>query len=460
MTSVTLKGAEIEEKCWVPSWWKRPGHHLRRMAGPIAAILLATGGVPAAAKGRLALVLAAEDYEAMPHSPIGTKRAAGVTEALKALGFEVIVAANPTNATARAGLADLSHKVQEADLALVVLVGHTTSTAGQTFFLPVNVDIGAATDLLSRGLSVTNVAQIVGKAKAGAVLVLMSVPTFKTPVEGTDPRPQLTGNVPKSVVVAFSSSSKVPVSRVDAVSGEDLEALTKILQKPGATLADVVSAVSAEGGMAVGTPADLRLDAPAPAPVADTAPASSAADAQKAAEAEQKLKAEQAARMTAEQRAAEERAKSSSAEKELAAAQESARQARLEAEKAKVEAERMQAEADRIRSVAEADKARLLIQAEKDKQKLQQEQAETVQKLTALQKVNVPSTPLDEKLLGQRQRTGIQEKLRAMSLYTGPIDAVMGPLTREAIMGFQRNRGEAVTGYLTPEQFQVLLPQP
>ena len=45
-----------------------------------------------------------------------------------------------------------------------------------------------------------------------------------------------------------------------------------------------------------------------------------------------------------------------------------------------------------------------------------------------------------------------------MSLYTGPIDSIMGPLTREAIMGYQHSRGAEVTGYLTPEQFQALVP--
>ena len=45
-----------------------------------------------------------------------------------------------------------------------------------------------------------------------------------------------------------------------------------------------------------------------------------------------------------------------------------------------------------------------------------------------------------------------------MSLYTGPINSIMGPLTREAIMGYQRSRGAKVTGYLTPDQFEALQP--
>jgi hypothetical protein len=33
----------------------------------------------------------------------------------------------------------------------------------------------------------------------------------------------------------------------------------------------------------------------------------------------------------------------------------------------------------------------------------------------------------------------------------------MGPLTREAIMGYQRSKNAKVTGYLTPEQFEALV---
>ena len=75
-----------------------------------------------------------------------------------------------------------------------------------------------------------------------------------------------------------------------------------------------------------------------------------------------------------------------------------------------------------------------------------------------VQTASVSAEPIDEKQLGQRQRQRIQERLRDMSLYTGPIDSIMGPLTREAIMGYQHSRGAEVTGYLTPEQFQALVP--
>ena len=65
--------------------------------------------------------------------------------------------------------------------------------------------------------------------------------------------------------------------------------------------------------------------------------------------------------------------------------------------------------------------------------------------------------PIDETQLGKMQRERIQQRLRDMSLYTGPINSIMGPLTREAIMGYQRSKNAKVTGYLTPDQFEALV---
>lgn len=467
MTSVPLSVRFIAFSS--PAIAQRPNlSRVRRAFWLSLIVATATWVAPAWAGGRVALVLAAEDYQPLAKSPIGVKRASDIADALKAKGFDVILTANPSNAGARAGLRDFSVKVADADIAIAVLVGHTTSAGGQSFFLPVNTEISAATDLFSRGLSVTNVAQITGRAKAGAVLVLMSVPAFPTPVEGIDARPQFNAEIGKSVVTAFSSSTKVPVSRVDALSSQDAETLAKVLQKPAATLADLVAVFASEGGLVVGTAQDVSLDKPAPAKLPETAALtgdSSAelqkkaeADQQRKVEAERQLEAERVARAEAERRVKAEQAKATSAEKDLAAAQDEAKRARLEAEKAKAEAERAQAEAEKAKSLAEAEKARVLAQAETEKVKLLAQQAEASSKVASLQPAGGPAQILDEKQLGQRQRQRIQERLRAMTLYTGPIDSIMGPLTREAIMGFQRGRSEPVTGYLTPEQFQALLP--
>ena len=114
------------------------------------------------------MVLAAEEYANFKPSDVGVKRGEDLAELLRARGFETFVVTNPANAAARATLRDFAPKTVECRLAIAILIGHGLSSAGQTFFLPTNVAIERSTDLLSRGLSVTNIAQIVGKAGLAA----------------------------------------------------------------------------------------------------------------------------------------------------------------------------------------------------------------------------------------------------------------------------------------------------
>jgi hypothetical protein len=447
--------------------------------GLVAALLLLIlpmfhpQGARAEGTGRIALVMLGEDYQKLQKSSIGAKRAADIVEGLQTRGFEVIQAINPANSKARAVMLDFSNKTASADVAIAVLLGHSTATGGQSYFLPVNTELGVATDLFSRGISVSSVAQIVGRAKSGAVFVLMTAPNFAQPVAGLDARPEFAGDVPKNAVVTFSSSAKVPVSRVDAISEQAAEGLAKALQQPSPSLAELVKAAAADAGAVFGTPPDVSLGKPvppappAPAPVA-AAPAAPAAPSVDVKAQEEKVRAD------ADKRAREEQARADAAQAELLKAQKAqsdAARAQAEAEKAKAQADAQKAQADAARALAEAEKAK----AQADAQRAQAEaaraqaQADMVKAQAEAEKAraeaaartaaaNAPVPPMDEKVLGQRQRQRIQERLRDMSLYTGPIDSIMGPLTREAIMGYQRSKGAAVTGYLTPEQFQALVP--
>ncbi|WP_374546520.1 peptidoglycan-binding protein [Rhodoblastus sp.] len=396
----------------------------------------------AEAGGRVALVMVGEDYQKFQKSNVSAKQASDIAEALQAKGFDVLLSANPTNARARANLLDFSRKTSDADLAVAFVMGHLVAAGGQSYFLPVNTELGVSTDLFSRGISISSVAQIVGKAKAGAVIVLMTAPNFETAIAGLDARPQYATANPTSVVTVFSSSSKVSVSRIDMVSAQAADAVAKALQRPAPSLADLVKAASADVGAVFGVPAEVSLAKPSPAP---ESVASSGADSLQtkletgaggAAQNKQKGRAE------SERRAPDDEAQADAARLQL-------QQAKVELEKAKTETQRAQAEASRAE--AEAAKAKAEAQAELAK-------AQTVTANASEQGSVAASAPIDEKLLGKRQRERIQERLRDMSLYTGPIDSIMGPLTREAIMGYQRSRGAKVTGYLTPEQFEALLP--
>jgi hypothetical protein len=335
----------------------------------IAATLMAISAVAAPwrveAAGRVALVLVGEDYVKLQKSIIGARRANDIAEALRTKGFDVIFSANPANSRARAALLDFSRQAKGADLAIAFLIGHAIAAGGQSYFLPVNTELGVATDLFSRGISVSSVAQIAGLAKAGAVVVLMTTPNFETAIPGLDSRPENAAETPKSVVTVFSSSAKLPVSRIDAASEQAADSVVKALQQPAPALADIVKAASLDGGAVFGSVADVSLTKPSPP-------------------------------------------------SEIAAP-----------------------------PVAHAPVAPV---------------PEPPSPVTALGAAVVAPAPIDETQLGKIQRQHIQERLREMSLYTGPIDSIMGPLTREAIMGYQRSKGAKVTGYLTPDQFEALQP--
>jgi hypothetical protein len=218
---------------------------------------------PAPAGGRVAMVLAAEDYVALNRSPVGIKRGSEIAEWLSARGFDVILKVNPTNATARAALHDFSVKVSGMDLSLAILIGHGTASGDHTFFLPTNAAIERSTDLPSRGLSIANIARIGSRAAVGGVCFLMTSPRFANAIDGIDLRPHFDVDVAKNTVAAFSNSAKVPVSRIDAVAGLAASKVVDLLQKePHADLRQLVAACASQQGSVYGSPEAVDLAAP------------------------------------------------------------------------------------------------------------------------------------------------------------------------------------------------------
>jgi len=317
----------------------------------------------ALAGGRVAMVLAAEEYANFKPSDVGVKRGEDLAELLRARGFETFVVTNPANAAARATLRDFAAKTAGADLAIAVLIGHGLSSAGQTFFLPTNVTIERSTDLLSRGLSVTNIAQIVGKARAGGVCFFMTTPNFAKPVDGVDVKPQFEGEIAKTAVAAFSNSAKIPISRMDAAAGLAANEVIGLLQKqPRADLRQLIAACGSQQlGAVFGVSASVDLALPPP-----TRPE------------------------TAEPR---------------------------------------------------------------------RESPPPVAAVTPPAAAGSDSTAALEaleRLIDPRQVRRIQTKLQQMGLYSGPLDAVIGVLTRQAIKDYQHQKGAADSGFLTPDQLEAL----
>lgn len=382
----------------------------------VTALLTPVHPERAMAADRVALVIAVEDYSNSAKSsvPAGTGQKIGA--GLRKHGFDVTVVANSNNAAARAALRDFVTKASGASAAVVVLSGHGVAAGGgHTYLLPSNADIKRDSDLLSQGISIPSVAALVGRAKVGVVLFAMTVADISSTIPGVSVRPGFPRSPPANVVVGISTSEKVPVSRVDKVSQQAAWDLAEAVAETPLMLSTLTGTIAAGGvGRVFGSVADVDLSkgpqvaAAASAPVA--APAPSVSTAASAADAAARREAERKARLVEEQ----------------------LRQAEAKAR----DAEERAAEAKR------AQQAQIAQQAAAANAPAPAESVESLQ--------------IVEALFGRSKRLQIQAALRGRKLYIGPVDAIFGSLTRQAIKDYQKSIGAESTGYLTPQQMQSL----
>jgi hypothetical protein len=230
-------------------------------AGMLALSLTFLAASQAHAGRRVALLLVAEDYSNFDRSAVGVTRGLEIAGLLRARDFDVIVSANPTNATGRAALSDFLVKVKGADLAIVLLIGHGVSASGQTFFLPQNAMVERSTDLFSQGLSIATMIHIAGNAQVAGVCFLMTAPNFPTPLDDVELRPRVDGKLSANVIAAFSNSTRTPASRVAAAASEAADTIATLLrQNSHASLRQFSSAcANEEQGMTIGEALDLDL---------------------------------------------------------------------------------------------------------------------------------------------------------------------------------------------------------
>jgi len=390
------------------------------------------------AAGRVALLLGAEAYQNFAASRISVAQTQTLGGALKAQGFEVIVVGNPGNAAARAALTEFSRKAPLADFALIVAAGHFATLRRQSFFLPINVRVRRATDLLSRGISVASLVNQAARAKSGAVALMMTVPNIPSTVAGVGGRPDFPGAMPANTIAVFSSSSKVPVSGVDGVSKQAMSDMAAVAKETPMMLTALINGAAANGtGRVYGIVKEMNLsqDAPPPIKPVNAADVAAARAKEKAAsEAAQKARALADAKRKAEARAGE--------------AERRAKLAELRAREAEARAKRELAAAQ-IAQAAAAARAKAIAD--------QQKAPVTKPAAPAPEAANIQSLQVVEALLGRSQRRSIQRILKTKGLYDGPIDAIFGERTRVAIRAFQKQENATETGYLTPTQFQRLI---
>lgn len=383
-----------------------------------------------AGKDRVALVMVVEAYSHFTKSIVTSDTTQKMGEILRKRGFDVTVVKDPNNAVARAKLREFAQEAVDANVAIAVLAGHGVSSRGRTYLLPSNAEIVRDSDLLSRGLALPSVVRIVGRAKTGAVFFLMTAADIPSTLQSVSARPVLSGEVGENVVVVFSTSDKVPVSRVDKVTAQAAADFVDALSETPLLAKGLVDAAAAGGiGKVFGNVPDIDLSkAPEPPAASARSPEAASREAAAIREAEQRAREaeERARQLEARAREAEERARAEKREAE-ARAREAVQRAQEEAQRAK------KAEDETLARSTQPDTSESQAPA-----------------------ANIESLKIIEALFGRAKRKQIQYQLKKRGLYVGQIDAIFGDLTRQAIRGYQSSLGDDQTGYLTPQQLQSL----
>ncbi len=387
----------------------------------IAAALAMFWILPSAAadEDRVALILSAQDYTNYGKSEINADTVGKIGAALKGQGFRVNVVTNANNSTSRAKLRDFAKKAGNARVAIVVLAGHGVGSGGRAYFLPSNVEIRRASDLFSRAVAVSSVAQIAARAQTGAVFFFTTVADLSSTLQNISARPSMSSTPKENIFVVFSTSDRVPVSRVSTVSRQAaLDFADAAIETPLMMSALVGAALAGDVGKIIGTVAELDLSkAPEAVVAAQAAPSKPSQE-------------EIEARRVAELRARD-------AEKRASEAEARARNAEA---RAKLEAKR-------------AREAQAAAAANEPAPAAQQPAAELPQR----EEPNVDALKAVESLLGRSKKKQLQRRLRKLGFYNGPIDAIFGDLTRQGIRDYQADSGDDTTGYLTPKQIQFLI---
>jgi len=415
----------------------------------VSVIWITLAAVNASAKGRIALLLGAENYQNFKPSQVSAARTEALGQALTRRGFSVTVVSNPVNAAARAALAEFSRKSTNADFALIVATGHFATYRRQSFFLPTNVRVRRSTDLFSRGLSVASLANIAGRAKLGAVAMIVTVPDIPSTVAGVSARPDMAIAIPDHVTIAFSTSSKVPVSGVDKISGRAMADLVEWASGSPMMLSTFIDSATAGGtGRVFGKLKDMDLSADVVDKASQKRLLDTVAILEK--EAERELREARRAQELAEAR--------KRAEVLVGDAERRARQAEQRAREVEARArqELAAAKAAQKAQAAEAARANQAAQAAKAAAARAEKPASSA-KRPVVDETSLQSLQVVEALLGRAQRQTIQRLLSAKGLYDGPIDGIFGERTRLAIKVFQKESGANETGYMTPAQFQKLI---
>ncbi|AVT81378.1 caspase family protein [Rhodopseudomonas palustris] len=118
--------------------------HGAALLAAVACVLALLVAGPASAAKRVALVIGNDDYRNVPRLQKAVNDARTIGDALKTLGFQVMVAENQTRVAFSQSLLAFDTTIEPGDTAFFFYAGHGFEIAGQNYLLP--IDVPAATE--------------------------------------------------------------------------------------------------------------------------------------------------------------------------------------------------------------------------------------------------------------------------------------------------------------------------
>ncbi len=138
----------------------------------LAIIVLIAVAVPALAERRVALVMAADDYETIRPLKNAVNDARAIGDTLEGLGFDVVVETDRNLKRMRRALDDFREDAAGADVALVFFAGHGIEISGDNRLLPVDADASSIDALKASSLPLEEVRDAVASvAKVGLIVL-------------------------------------------------------------------------------------------------------------------------------------------------------------------------------------------------------------------------------------------------------------------------------------------------
>jgi DNA repair exonuclease SbcCD ATPase subunit len=214
----------------------------------------------AEAQQRRAFLVATDTYEHLRNSSLGTEAFRKIAEGLRRNGFEVAEALDDRSSVIRAKFARFARRVRDDDVVLFILAGHMLSTDRGALYLPREIEVREDADVFRRAITLRTFMNAASRGGSGLVLMLSTNPELAAQSSQLSPYPTNIAPPPGNVVLAFSSSRGVPVSRIDYSANKALERLVRVMSGPmtdGNQLAEAVA--GDDTGTIFGGASSMRL---------------------------------------------------------------------------------------------------------------------------------------------------------------------------------------------------------